>query len=121
MKLLFDSDTRIEDSPFNGHTKTALKNAGFEKIKDLNKFNYRELIKFRNIGKKTIREIQYIISFLGLSLDVDECFPFPLNWAVRRAEEYFAGTFLTEDDFNKIVNFLRDRTFFKLDSPTPQQ
>lgn len=119
-KNLFDRYTKIKDAPLNGHTKSSLLPYNFKSLEDLNGFPAHELIKGRNIGKKTIREIQRILEYIDLSLGGAEDILTNARSLAQILCDKVSKIYLTEIEYNYIVDFLRSRTFFKPDSTTQE-
>ena len=68
-----DLSTRIEDLDFSVRARNCLKLCDIETLYDLVKFKRIELLKFRNFGKKTLREIEEKFDELNL------CFEMPVK------------------------------------------
>ena len=62
----------IEELDFSVRTFNCLKRAGIETVEDLTNRTYEDMIKVRNLGKRSLEEIIEKLDSLGVSLKEDE-------------------------------------------------
>lgn len=61
-------DRPIEDLDFSIRAYNCLRRAGIEKVGDFKKFSVEELMKIRNLGRKSLREIVFKLQENGIRL-----------------------------------------------------
>ena len=62
-------DMKIEELDFTVRSYNCLKKAGVNTISDLTSMTYNELLKIKNLGKKSLNKIINKIKELGYNLD----------------------------------------------------
>ena len=63
--------TKLVDLDLSVRALNCLKAAEVETLGDLVKFNKNDLLKFRNFGKKSLAELEELLSSMGLSFAID--------------------------------------------------
>ena len=63
--------TKLVDMDLSVRALNCLKSAEVETLGDLVKFNKTDLLKFRNFGKKSLSELEELLTGLGLHFGMD--------------------------------------------------
>jgi DNA-directed RNA polymerase subunit alpha len=63
--------TKLIDMDLSVRALNCLKSAEVETLGELVRFNKTDLLKFRNFGKKSLSELEDLLSSLGLSFGMD--------------------------------------------------
>jgi hypothetical protein len=109
----------------SGRTRNSLDRYEFHKLSDLHKFPVAQLLKLRNIGRKTINEVQIVLEKADLSLDFnvtrskDKSYQFKMD-ILELFEKSYAPSSFTEEEYLDMVEFIKKRTYFKPDSATQE-
>lgn len=65
-------DIKVADFEFSVRSTNCMKNMGIETLADLTSHSQAEIAKMRNVGKKSIEEINSKLTRMGLTYDMDD-------------------------------------------------